>query len=366
MNNNTYLNIAKTAKKDEFYTLMSVIELEVSNYIENNPDLFRGKTILLPCDNPYKSNFTKYFIQNFKKFELKKLISTCIAENPQPERTSGELYTPSLLDDDFDSQNPTNKSETKGKILVLTENDFYNENCFDWNSLSEKVHCLDGSGDFRSDEITKLRDEADFIITNPPFSLFRDFFQWIVPKKFLVLGNVNAITYKEIFLYLKRNEFWFGVTNFNTGMYFEVPDTFSYSDNCSFHKFHNENKICRVRAVCWFTNIEHGKKPTGLTLMTMKNNLKYSKHDKIRKFGYQKYDGQDIIDVPFTDAVPKDYTGVMGVPITFFKYFDSSDCEIVGIANHGKDSEFDLFVPRINGKAIFKRILIKWRKNLPV
>lgn len=346
--NNKDLNVAKAAKKDEFYTLMPVIELEISNYIENNPDLLKGKTVLLPCDDPYKSNFTKYFIQNFKKLGLKKLISTCIAEN-----TQRELYTPSLLDE----------SDTKGKILVLTENDFYNENSFDWDSISEKVHCLKGSGDFLSDEITKLRDEADFVITNPPFSLFRYFFQWVISKKFLILGNVNAITYKEIFPYLKRNEFWFGATNFNTGMYFDVPDTFSYSDNYRFHKFNNENKVCRVRAVCWFTNIDHGKKQTHLNLMTMEDNLKYSKHDKIRKLGYQKYDGQDIIDVPFTDAIPKDYTGIMGVPITFFKYFGNDEFEIVGVANHGKDSEFDLFSPQINGKAIFKRILIKWKKN---
>ena len=219
---NKNLSAAKNAKNDEFYTQYADIQKEVNAYLEYDENVFRGKTILLPCDDPEWSNFTKFFAQNFERFGLKKLISTSYAIESKKIK---QIYQPTLFETEapqFDKK----KSRVRGKIFVLDHDTNKNGRIdiedLEWNYLK-------GDGDFRSDEVKKLRDEADIIVTNPPFSLFRELLAWIVEaeKKFLIIGNINAITYKEVFPLIKGNRLWIGATNFNTGMYFSCQKVLS-------------------------------------------------------------------------------------------------------------------------------------------
>lgn len=327
---NSNLTEAKRAKNDEFYTQYPDIEKEISAYLDYNPDVFRGKTVLLPCDDPEWSNFTKYFAQNFEQFGLKKLISTSYAVESKKYKND---YQPTLFETK-DPQFDKIKTIQNGKIFTLahdkTGDHKVNVDDLEW-------HYLKGDGDFRSGEIKKLRDEADIIITNPPFSLFREFLAWIVEadKQFVIIGNMNAITYKEVFPFLKENKIWLGATNFNTGMYFKVLSDFVYADSYKFKREQNGDKVNRVPGVCWFTNLDHGGRHQPLPLMTMADNLKYSKHKEIKgKESYASYDNYDAIEVPFTDSIPSDYDGVMGVPISFLDKYCPEQFEIVGMCEN--------------------------------
>jgi hypothetical protein len=321
------LTKAKNAKNDEFYTQYHDIEKEINSYLDYDPNVFEGKTILLPCDDPEWSNFTKYFAQNFEKLRLKKLISTSFA----PESKKISNYQPTLFELN-DPQFDTKKTILNGKIFTLTQ-DKTGDGKIDFNDLEWKY--LDGDGDFRSKEIIKLRDEADIIITNPPFSLFREFLAWIVEadKKMALIGNMNAITYKELFPSIKSNNVWLGATNFNNGMYFRVPEKFVYADTYKFERERNGEKVNRVPSVCWFTNLEHGRRHQPLPLMTMEDNIKFSKHKEVNGKQYQKYDNYDAIEVPFTDAIPSDYKGAMGVPISFLDKYNPEQFEILNALN---------------------------------
>lgn len=327
---NSNLSNAKNAKNDEFYTQYQDIEKEVNAYLEYNPEVFKGKTVLLPCDDPEWSNFTRYFAQNFERLELKKLISTSYAIESKKFKSDWE---PTL----FETENPkynADKSRVCGKIFIL-DHDTNANGRIDIDDLQWQY--LDGDGDFRSTEVTALRNEADVIVTNPPFSLFREFLAWIVEteKLFLVIGNMNAITYKETFPLIKDNKIWLGATNFNIGMYFKVPADFVYASTYKFEREQNGEKVNRVPGVCWFTNIEHGRRHQPLPLMTMADNLKFSKHKEIRgKEAYDKYDNYDAIEVPYTDAIPNDYDGVMGVPISFLDKYCPEQFEIVGMCEN--------------------------------
>ncbi len=321
---NQNLSNAKNAKNDEFYTQYADIQKEMNAYLDYNPDVFRGKTILLPCDDPEWSNFTKFFAQNFERFGLKKLISTSYAPNSKKYKYG---YQPSL----FETQDPQfdlNKTQTHGKIFIL-EKDKSGDGKIDVEDLEWKY--LEDDGDFRSQEVTELRDESDFIITNPPFSLFREFLAWIMDarKQFAVIGNMNAITYKETFPLIKSNELWLGASNFNQGMYFRVPKDFVYANTYKFEREQNGIKVNRVPGVCWFTNIEHGRRHQSLPLMTMADNIKFSKHKEIKGKEYQKYDNYNAIEVPFTDSIPSDYEGIMGVPISFLDKYCPEQFEII-------------------------------------
>ena len=320
MADNKNLKKANKGKNDEFYTQFVDIQNEVNAYIEYNPNVFKDKTILLPCDDPEWSNFTKFFAQNFENFGLKKLISTSYAN----EKKSDVFVQISL----FESNSPKfDKSKTKshGKIFTL-DRDKNKSGKIDIEDL--EWNYLDGDGDFRSDEVKKLRDEADIIITNPPFSLFREFVAWIMEanKKYLIIGNVNAITYKEIFPLIKDNKMWTG-KRFNQrvngkNMTFLVPDSYEMKGTELFID-ENGKKFISVAGTGWFTNLEHGRRHEPLILMSMEDNLKYSKHKEIKKFGYRKYDNYDAIDVSFTDAIPNDYDGNMGVPISFLNKYST-------------------------------------------
>ena len=327
---NTNLANAKTAKNDEFYTQYQDIQKEINAYLDYDPNVFRGKTVLLPCDDPEWSNFTKFFAQNFELLGLKKLISTSYA----PESKKYKMpYQPTLFETQQPYFNP-DKSKTNGKIFVLTE-DVSGDGRINLEDLQWQY--LEGDGDFRSKEIRKLRDEADIIVTNPPFSLFREFLAWIMEaeKKFLIIGNINAIAYKEVFPLIMNNKIWTGC-RFNKrvngkNMTFLVPDYYEMSGT-ELYMDENGNKFISVAGTGWFTNLEHGRRHEPLRLMTMAENFKHSKHKEVRgRKDYEHYINYDAIEIPFTDAIPSDYEGTMGVPISFIDKYCPEQFEIIGI-----------------------------------
>ena len=330
MAKNSNLSQAKAAKNDEFYTQYADIQKEVNAYIEYNPDVFRGKTILLPCDDPEWSNFTKFFAQNFEFFGLKKLISTSYAIESKNYKSD---WQPTL----FETENPlynADKSRVKGKIFTL-DHDTNTNGRIDIDDL--QWHYLEGDGDFRSAEVTALRDEADIIITNPPFSLFREFLAWIMAgqKQFAIIGNMNAITYKEVFPLIKENKIWIdnpfvrGAGYFTSPM--ELDTTLSY-----FNSHDYREGFIRVPGVRWFTNIELGRRHQPLKLMTMADNLKFNKKLK-GQTEYYHYDNYDAIEVPFTELIPSDYIGIMAVPVSFLDKYCPEQFEILGITQRNDD-----------------------------
>ena len=337
---NDSLSKAKEAKNDEFYTQYHDIEKEISAYLEYNPDVFRGKTVLLPCDDPEWSNFTKYFAQNFEIFGLKRLISTSYA----PESKRYKLgYQPSL----FETSAPhydADKSKTHGKIFVL-DHDVTGDGRINVEDLQWQY--LEGDGDFRSEEIRALRDQADLIITNPPFSLFREFLAWIVEadKQFVIIGNMNAITYKEVFPLIKENKVWLGATGFVTDMVFGVPEgtIVKESDKLKVERLGYVGNYTRLGNSCWFTSIDHGRRHQPLQLMTMADNLKFSRHKEIKgKNSYIHYENYDAIEVPYTDAIPSDYDGKMGVPISFLDKYCPEQFEIIAQTQGDSGKELGL------------------------
>lgn len=326
---NTNLKEAKAAKNDEFYTQFRDIEVEMNAYLEYDPDVFRGKTVLLPCDDPEWSNFTRFFAAKFDELGLKKLISTSYAPDSKKYKTP---YQPSLFEQDAPQFDPA-KAQVKGKIFVL-EQDRTGDGRINIDDL-EWVY-MDDDGDFRSKEVTALRDEADIVITNPPFSLFREFLAWIVAanKKFAVIGNMNAITYKEVFPLIKNNELWLGATGNGNDMVFGVPEGAKVADKdkAKAARLGYVGNYTRLGNSCWFTNIEHGRRHEPIPLMTMADNLRFSRHKEIKgKAAYDHYDNYDAIEVPFTDSIPSDYEGVMGVPISFLIKYCPEQFEILRI-----------------------------------
>lgn len=351
---NSNLSKAKSAKNDEFYTQYADIQKEVNAYLEYNPDAFRGKTILLPCDDPEWSNFTKFFAQNFEEFGLKKLISTSYA----PESKKILSWQPTL----FETENPNydaDKSKTQGKIFVL-DHDTNANGTIDIDDLEWSY--LQGDGDFRSAEVKTLRDEADIIITNPPFSLFREFIAWIMEaeKQFVIIGNINAVTYKEVFPLIKDNKLWIGATMTGTGQHwFKIPDWY----NNGLIKTIEGVRYATIGGACWFTNLDHGRRHQPIQLMSMEDNLKFSKHKEIKEKGYQKYDNYDAIEVSFTDAIPSDYEGMMGVPISFLDKYCPEQFEIKGLDRYVEDNPHYGHRFTLNEKETYARILIRKKQN---
>lgn len=359
---NRNLTSAKKAKNDEFYTQYHDIEKEINAYLEYNPDVFRNKTILMPCDDPEWSNFTKFFAQNFQRFGLKKLISTSFAPDSKPYKNG---YQPTLFELN-DPQYDETKTVKNGKIFMLTK-DKSGDGKIDVNDLEWSY--LKGDGDFNSAEIKKLRDEADIIITNPPFSLFREFLAWIMEgeKQFLMIGNINIITYKEVFPLIKNNKAWLGTGMGRWISGFIVPE--SYELFGSEARIDEEgNRIVATNSCLWFTNIDHGKRHQHLQLMSMEDNIRFNKKVKGKK--YKKYDNYDAIDVSFTDAIPNDYDGVMGVPITFLDKYSPEQFEIVGATeSEGRgfseglwDESSKVSQPLVDKVRVYKRIFIKHKK----
>ena len=289
---NANLHKAKNAKNDEFYTQLTDVSKELMHYKHH----FKDKIVFCNCDDPTWSAFWKYFHLNFSALGLKKLIST-----------------------HYDKTEPTYKMEYTGG---------------DDNDIEVGVKTpLEGNGDFRNQECLDLLDEADIVVTNPPFSLFREYVACLMEhkKKFLIIGNMNAITYKEFFPLLRNNEVWLGCTNFNVGMYFFVPDDFEYRLTYKFLKEIDGRKVNRVAGCCWFTNLDHKKRHEKLILW--KN---YTSDE------YPKYDNYDAINVNKVSEIPCDYDGVMGVPITFLDKYNPDQFEIVAFrkGEDGKDLVF--------------------------
>jgi hypothetical protein len=353
---NSNLSNAKNAKNDEFYTQYQDIEKEVNAYLEYNPDVFKNKTVLLPCDDPEWSNFTRYFAQNFERLGLKKLISTSYAIESKKFKTD---WVPTL----FETENPiynVERSRVCGKIFIL-DHDTNANGRIDIDDLQWQY--LEGDGDFRSAEVTALRNEADVIVTNPPFSMFHEFLAWIIEteKQFLMICNKNCVTYKDVFPLFKNNKVWSGRTEWSGGMWFETK----YKDDVD--KVVDGIDMKNVASI-WITNMEHGRRHQPLPLMTMADNLKFSKHKEIRgKESYEKYDNYNAIEVPYTDAIPRDYDGVMGVPISFLDKYCPEQFEIVGATeSEGKgfsnglwDDKSAISQPLVNGKKQYKRLFIK-------
>ncbi len=345
----TNLAKAKADKNDEFYTQYTDIQKEVNNYLEYNPHLFKDKIIFLPCDDPEWSNFTKFFAQNFTRFGLKKLISTSYAPESKNIKAT---YAPSLFEQN-DPKFDKKKTITNGKIFTLTS-DRTGDGKIDVNDLEWEY--LKGDGDFRSAEIKKLRDEADFIITNPPFSLFREFLMWIMEgrKQFLILGNMNAITYKEVFPLIKENKIWAGA-GFNMSMVYRSPNKNVLEANRKFvqQKGYDPELHIKVPAVNWYTNIPHAKRFQKMEFMSIK---KIEKHGKGIKF--IKYDNYDAIEIPLVKFIPIDYEGLMGVPITFLQNYNPEQFELIKFRKGDNDKDLT-----INGKCPYFRIIIKHKSQ---
>jgi hypothetical protein len=353
------LAAAKKAKNDEFYTQYIDIQKEIQAYLDYNPDVFKGKTVLLPCDDPEWSNFTKFFAQNFERFGLKKLISTSYAIDSKPYKVAAQT----TLFEENAPQYDRSKTKIHGKIFTLTH-DISGDGKIDVEDLQWKY--LEGDGDFKSEEVKALRDEADIIITNPPFSLFRDFLVWVTEtdKQFALIGNINCITYKEVFPLIKDNIIWLGtgmgrwISGFIVPESYELYGTEARIDN-------DGNRVIGTNNCLWLTNIDHGKRHEPLQLMSMADNKRFNKK-LVKKPAYLQYDNYDAIDVPYTDAIPKDYNGIIGVPITFLDKYNPNQFEIIGASDNGAVAEkFKLphfkkhNEPYIDGKKKYKRIFIK-------
>ena len=346
------LAMAHKSKNDEFYTQYEDVEREMNNYFDYNKDVFKNKVVLCPCDDDDRSNFTRYFAQNFEKLGLKKLICTSYAYE---SKNSDFDYEPSDYEKESKQYDET-KTFTNGKVYII-EKDTNGSGRIDFDDM--KWNYLKEDGDFRSEEVKKLRDEADFIITNPPFSLFREFIAWIMEaqKKFIILGNQNAITYKEVYPLIKENKIWLGC-RFNErvngkNLTYKVPSNYEMKAS-ELYIADNGDKFITVPGTGWFTNVDHGRRHQKLSLMTYNDNLKFSKHAIVRENGYMKYDNYDAIDIPFVDAIPGDYKGCMGVPITFLGKYCPEQFEILQFrkGDDGKDLS-------INGKTLYFRIIIR-------
>ncbi|MGA9752188.1 MAG: adenine-specific methyltransferase EcoRI family protein [Acidobacteriota bacterium] len=327
------LSAAKSAKQDEFYTQYVDIQKEVEAYLEYTPDTFRGKAVYCNCDDPFESNFFKYFAANFNKLGLKKLVTTSYDGSP--------IAGAQLPFGEYDEGNGKRPKPKAIAVEIEEVKDVTGDGAIGIEDvtlfLKQNPHTrkpLAGGGDFRSAECVELLTQADIVVTNPPFSLFREYVAQLVEhgKKFLIIGNVQAITYKEIFPLIKADKMWMGVTIHSGDREFRVPD--HYPLNAAGSRVdENGVKYIRVKGVRWYTNLDHGSRHEELKLMSMADNLRYNK--KLNGDAYHQYDNYGAIEVPFTDAIPSDYDGVMGVPITFLDKYNPEQFEILGATQRG-------------------------------
>lgn len=312
-NKNEELRKANKAKKDEFYTQLSDIEKELNNYRKE----FLGKVVFCNCDDPYESNFFKYFAMNFNFLGLKKLIATCYATSPV-------AYTQLSLFDVEGLKIPQKSINKAYKIEITEVSDNNDDGAIDLSDVEYLIKnkkntltLLKGDGDFRSDECIKLLKEADIVVTNPPFSLFREYVAQLreYDKQFIIMGNTNALSYKEVFKLFKEDNIRTGYTNFNVGMYFFVPN-----DTEKYHKIVDGKKMVRVATSCWFTN-----------LPVKRHNEKLILYEVYSKDNYPKYENFDAINVDSYTKIPKDYDGYMGVPITFLDKYNPNQFKLIGL-----------------------------------
>lgn len=322
---NKFMENAKRKKKDEFYTQLEDIELELKNY----RDHFKGKSVLCNCDDPYESNFFKYFAMNFNFLGLKKLIATCYATSPIIYTQLSLFDLEEVVSMDYEGKKPY-------KIVITEVKDLNEDGAVDLADVEYLIKnkkntltLLKGDGDFRSDECIELMKEVDIVVTNPPFSLFREYVAQLIEynKQFLIIGNINAVTYKEIFPLLKNNKMWIGESIRGSGRTFMVPKDYPFADGATYKVDEKGNKYIRVRGVRWFTNLDYPKRHEDLLIYKT-----YNDND------YPKYDNYNAIEVSEVTNIPCDYYGVMGVPITFIDKYNPEQFEILGITDRQNTS----------------------------
>lgn len=347
MAGNSNLHSSRADKADEFYTQLSLIESELKHYKEH----FKGKVVLCNCDDPFESNFFKYFAINFNSLGLKKLIATCYATSPI-------VYTQLDL---FGTETVVSTEETEKKPYKIEITEVTDENQDGRTDLADVEYLLrnrknaltllEGDGDFRSPECVELLKQADIVVTNPPFSLFREYMAQLMEykKAFLIVGNQNATGYKEIFPLIRDNIVWLGYNNGH--FWFAVPDTYE-EKKTDFKIDENGQKWRRMGNICFFTNLDIDKRHEDMTLFRT-----YSPE------AYPKYDNYDAINVNRTLDIPCDYYGVMGVPITFMQYYNPEQFEIVGDSRYHDGQDFSDDINFINGKGLYRRILIKRKQK---
>lgn len=376
---NRNLTNARRVKNDEFYTQYNDIQKEIESYLEYDVDAFRDKTVYCNCDDPYESNFFRYFVLNFNKLGLKRLITTSYKPSPVANTQLG------LFGDDVTLPIAKNRSKVNANKFVISDvGDIDGDGQFNLKDVGEQLKAnrhnewapLKRNGDFRSPECVELLKESDIVVTNPPFSLFREYVGQLFEygKKFVIIGSMNAITYKEIFPKIKENKMWLGATGNGTDMVFAVPNGVDIkdSDRQKAARLGYVGNYTRLGNSCWFTNLDHGRRHRQLPLMTMADNLRYSRHGEIRgKASYEKYDNYNAIEVPFTDAIPSDYDGVMGAPISFLAKYSPEQFEIIGGTANGqvpddfKIGDFTVYNnPISKGRKIYQRVLVKHKKAL--
>ena len=358
MAKNTALNAAGKAKNDEFYTQLSDIEKEMKHYRKH----FKGKTVFCNCDDPYESNFFRFFVLNFNSLGLKKLIATCYAGSP----IAGTEFS---LFPEMEPE-PVLKKDTKPyKAIVTKVEDTTGDggiDLFDIQTLfrtgENEIGELEGDGDFRSEESLALMDEADIVVTNPPFSLFREFVDVLMQheKKFIIIGNVNAITYKEIFPLIKDNQLWMGASIHSGDRAFYVPDHYPLeAAGCGVDE--NGRRFIRVKGVRWYTNLDIKQRHEEMILV-----------ERYLPGKYENFDNYDAINVNKTADIPCDYAGVMGVPITFLDKYNPDQFKIIGLVAGnikglaGIESKIGKDGPYINGKLKYGRIFIQNKNPEPV
>jgi hypothetical protein len=339
---NQRLGAAKAAKQDEFYTQYVDIQKEVEAYLEFDPDTFRDKIVYCNCDDPFESNFFKYFAANFNKLGLKKLITTSYDGSP----VAGQMNL-------FPEYNEGNGKRQKPKALAFIIDYVKDEDGDGAANVTDVALFLKRNkaariplkgdqgkypgGDFRSSECVAFLKVADIVATNPPFSKFKEYVAQLVEhgKKFLIIGNLQAITYLEIFPLIKDNKLWLGPTISSGDREFRVPDHYPL-DAAGWRVDENGVKYIRVKGVRWYTNLDHGRRHERLDCMTIEDNLRFSRHKEIKgRVDYQRYTNFDAIEVPFTDAIPSDHDGVMGVPVSFLDKYNPEQFEIVGNSDDG-------------------------------
>lgn len=354
---NRNLHQANRAKKDEFYTQLVDIEKELKHYKEQ----FHGKVVYCNCDDPFESNFFKFFASRFKSWGLKRLIAT--SYKPSPVANTELILQPSLLG--YEDKVVNNEVGSKGrpkvtanKFIINDVSDLDGDGAFDIRDVAEQLKKnknnewapLVGGGDFRSLESIELLKQSDIVVTNPPFSLFREYVAQLVEnnKKFLILGDQNAVTYKETFKLIQDNRLWTGYDNGGT-KWFQVPHDYNIETETRI-KIENGIKFFSMGRIMWFTNLDMEKRHKEMTLYK-----KYTTKE------FPKYDNYEIINVDKVSDIPLDYLGIMGVPITFIDKYSPEQFEILGIANSARWIGYECFT-LINGKKIYNRILIKNKK----
>jgi len=353
MAGNTSLRKADKAKNDEFYTQLADIELELKHYRKH----FMGKTVFCNCDDPYESNFFKYFAMNFNYLGLKKLIATCYMGSP----IVGEQFEQLSIFDILPSEENTPK-RFPYKIEITEVVDVNGDGAVDLTDVeyllrnkNNVMSLLDGDGDFRSPECVEILKQADIVVTNPPFSLFREYVAQLFEydKKFVIIGNQNAITYKEIFPLLKENKMWLGNGFRGGNAYFSVPGEVHYADGV----YDEKTGLVKFRNCCWFTNLDIKKRHEELELYK-----RYTPDE------YPRYDNYNAINVDKTADIPEDYCEEMGVPITFLDKYNPDQFEIIdgigrySILDNENTKKAGKYLSMIGGKAKFFRIVIKRRK----